>query len=173
MPPRKNKPPPWRSSKAKAILRSEIIAGNVTENMDPVSAYIMRDEYQVYPFDNFKTNLKNLLVKVKNDKKAAANDAATLAHDRTFYPIQPDHISGNHGAYPRWQGSEAERALKEAMDEGLHLEMKPEILQQHLQLEEPEVGLFPLKVFRDHIHQEKRRRTEGAYWQKYWESKKK
>ena len=62
-------PPPWRSSKAKELLREDILAKLVTEDMEAQSVFDMRPEYRLYKFNNFKTNLKNLLEACKNPKK--------------------------------------------------------------------------------------------------------
>jgi hypothetical protein len=39
---------PWVSSKAKKLLRKDIIEGRVTIEMDPLYVYGMRDEYMEY-----------------------------------------------------------------------------------------------------------------------------
>ena len=60
MPPKK-KPTPWGKSKAKALLRRDIVDKIVKPDMDAAFVFTMRPEYQdYYLFRNFKTNLKNL-----------------------------------------------------------------------------------------------------------------
>jgi hypothetical protein len=52
-------------------------------------------------------------------------------------------------SYPCWNGLEAEKILKIDVDNGKHNEMLPEVLRlANLAYEE-----FPLKIFRNHIHQ--------------------
>jgi len=62
--------PPWRSCKVKQLLREDILAKLVTEDMEMQSVFDMRPECKLYKFNNFKTNLKNLLEACKNPKKA-------------------------------------------------------------------------------------------------------
>jgi len=52
------------------VLRDDILAKLVTEDMEAQSVFDMRPEYKLYKFNNFKTNLKNLLEACKNPKKA-------------------------------------------------------------------------------------------------------
>jgi hypothetical protein len=46
------------------------------------------------------------------------------------------------------------------IDAGKHETMKP----RELQATRPEYSLYPLKVFRDHVQQERRARCERSYW---------
>jgi hypothetical protein len=54
----------------------------------------------------------------------------------------------------------AERLLKIDIDAGKHNTMKP----RELQATRPEYSPYPLKVFRDHVQQERRARCESSYW---------
>jgi hypothetical protein len=76
-----------------------------------------------------------------------------------FMTLRPLPARTSKG-YPRWDGSDAERLLKEDADEGLTNSIKPSDLHET----RPEYQAFPLKTFRDHIHQENRSRTGKAYW---------
>ena len=72
MPPKKkkttqNNKPAWRTSKAKGLLRQDIIDKIVTEEMAAATVFAMRNEYQEFPFKNFKTNLKNLFKSIENE----------------------------------------------------------------------------------------------------------
>ena len=58
--------------------------------------------------------------------------------------------------YPRWDGSTAQKLLKE----GQHKLQKPLELRKTQQLYKQ----FPPKVFRDHIYQEERSLKMAAYW---------
>jgi len=62
--------------------------------------------------------------------------------------------------YPRWDGSDAQRLLKLDMNYGKHNHMQPSVLHKSQQ----ENQKFPLKVFRDHIHQEIWSRNQKSYW---------
>jgi hypothetical protein len=55
----------WRSSKAKELLRQEIVAGNIDENSDPRTIHDSCDEFRKWPFNRFKPNLKNLIKSVR------------------------------------------------------------------------------------------------------------
>lgn len=59
--------------------------------------------------------------------------------------------------YPRWDGSSAQRLLKLDVTAGAHMIMKPQVLQSTRDEYKP----FPLKVFIDHIYQEKKSRLES------------
>ena len=125
----------------------------------------MRPEYKPYVYERFRDNLRALRAKVKEDKERAAFEIDALAHDRSIHPIPEAAYPG--AAYPRWKGSEAERKLKIAMDQGMDEEMMP----QELYEIDVDFQAFPLEVFRNHIYQERRSRVEGQYWKGYWEAR--
>jgi hypothetical protein len=147
---------PWRNSKAKRLLYHDILDGVVTASMEPATVFRMRPEYQVYHEDNFKTNLKNLKQAIKDKQEYAVIDSAAFAHDSRVNPPVEQTAKG----CPRWNGSAAEALLKQDMDDGLHLTMKPAVLR----MTRSEYQAYPLAVFRPHIGQEKRSRLNNAYW---------
>jgi hypothetical protein len=106
-----------------------------------------------FKFD--EKTVRNSVKKYVNAAKAVS-DSTDLAKDRRTRP-PPKHTSKG---YPRWDGSDAARFLKEDADKGLLQQLKPSELRETRQ----EYKLFPAKVFRDHIHQEKRGRTSKSYW---------
>ena len=53
-----------------------------------------------------------------------ASDTAALTHDRQLRP----QATYNTNGVPRWEGSDAERWLKEDIINGLHNEMAPQAL---------------------------------------------
>ena len=63
-------------------------------------------------------------------------------------------------SYPHWDGSAAQGLLKVDVDEGRHINMRP----QELRKTRVEYASFPVDVFRKHIHQEVRSRKDKAYW---------
>jgi hypothetical protein len=73
-------------------------------------------------------------------------EAAALESDREIYP--PSLF--NQRNEPQWQGSSAEILLKADVANKKHLQMKPQQLHQT----QDDYLLFPLHVFRGHIHQE-------------------
>jgi hypothetical protein len=72
---------------------------------------------------------------------------AALAHDRQLRP-QATHASNG---VPRWEGSDAERLLKEDITAGLHTQMAPRVL---FRTRAEYYEVFTLDQFRGHIAQE-------------------
>jgi hypothetical protein len=149
-------PPPWEHSEAKKQLARDIIDGTVTDNMAAANVFLMRPEFQLYKKKNFVPNFKRLKKKIRERGQYARADHAALARDLVLHPVAPL----THGGYPRWDGSDAERWLKIDIDNDLDDEMAP----QELWAMRPAYMLFPKKVFRDHINQERRSRREKGYW---------
>jgi hypothetical protein len=67
----------WINSKAKELLRNNIIAGKVTNKSQPETV----QEYTKWPYKNFKTNLKNLLQAVTLDYRRMAEDCDAYGDD--------------------------------------------------------------------------------------------
>ena len=151
-----NKPSPWQDSRAKKLLRQDILDKTVVESMKPKAIFEMRPEYKPYGLVNFRSNYYSLRKSIKSDQGKADSDSAALAHDHLIHPVAAFTSEG----YPRWEGSDAARLLKEDVNAGLHENVEPRVLRQT----RPEYQAFPLKVFRDHIHQEVRSRTSRSYW---------
>jgi hypothetical protein len=150
-----SKLPPWRCSHAKKLLIKDILDGKVIEGMAPKNVFVMRPEYQLYKYENFVTNLRNLRKQIAEKQDLADDNEAAFAHDEVF------GLRVNSKPYPRWQGSVAERLLKQDIDNGQHLHMKPHELKES----RVEYGpYYPGTIFRDHIHQELRARMERPYW---------
>lgn len=114
----------------------------------------MHPEYKLFKYSNFSTNLRNLRKSVDKLQDLAEGDETAFAHDERL------GLRVQNKPYPRWQGSVAEQLLKQDIDSGHHLNMKPRELKQS----RAEYGPFPATVFRDHIHQELRARMERPYW---------
>lgn len=143
----------------------DIRDGTVPDSMDPSEVYGMRPEYRQYPYERFEPNLNNLRNALNRDQGKADSDSAALAHDRRIHPKSTETAQGC--GYPRWDGSEAERLLMADMDAGKHKRMRPEELYRT----QEEYQRFPQQVFRDHIHQEQRARTEKPYWKRVHEER--
>jgi hypothetical protein len=151
---KKTKPPtPWLISEAKELLAKDILAKKV-DGMGPKAVFAMRKEYQQYEYKNFRSNLLALRKAIQLQHDLADADSAALAHDERIRP------RANSKPYPRWDRSEAERLLKLDIDAGEHTKLKP----SQLHKKRAEYQLFPPDVFRDHIYQEVRSRTESSYW---------
>lgn len=148
------KPPPWRGSPAKKMLRKGIIAGDYPESMSNEAIYGSSLEFRQYKWKDFNTNIKNLREAIKISQAKADRDAAAFVADRNRPPAA--------GATPLvvWAGSQAEKSLIDDVDHGRHLLMKPKALRAT----RPEYGEWSLKSFRDHIQQELKNRKTQAYW---------
>jgi hypothetical protein len=148
-------PPAWRFSEAKKQLYDDIV-NKVVEGMHPAQIHTMRPIYTQYKLARFVPNCTNLREQIALFQTNAEQDSAALARDIQLHP-RPTLA---HGGYPRWDGSEAERFLKEDIDNGLHSQMPA----QDLRETRAAYMLFPKKVFSDHINQECRGRRERPYW---------
>ena len=148
-----NKPPAWRNSHAKMLLTKDIIDGSI-EGVDAKRVFVMRSEYQLYKYSNFATNLRNLRKTVTKQQGLADDDEAAFAHDERL------RLRVHNKPYPRWQGSVAERLLKQDIDNGRNLNMTP----CEMKASRVEYGPYPGTIFRDHIHQELWARMERPYW---------
>ena len=78
--PKKNKKK-WFKSKAKNLLRKDIIEKKVTDASDPAVVYQMRPEYSDFEFARFKVNLANLIEVVYRDYERMRNDCEFYGHD--------------------------------------------------------------------------------------------
>lgn len=92
------------------------------------------------------------LATVRNDHyaKASRSEIDQNAYDnfRQRHP-RPTH---DHKGLPLWDGSDAQRLLKEDMANGLHEKGDP----IDLWVERAEYQVYDLQVFRDHIYQEQK-----------------
>jgi hypothetical protein len=139
----------WEKSPAKKLLANDIISGTVPDTMHWGEVFGKRPEYQATARRLFANRLKSLREQINRAKGIAANEETALAHDRSLFPV-PTH---NYRGEPRWEGSEAERLLKEDVGNGLHKTMEPRQLYQT----RPQYhNNYPLEVFRGHIYQEVR-----------------
>ena len=121
-------------------------------DMPPREVSLPRLEYVDYDPDykHVGSGLYSLKEQCKVSNSRAAEDMAALVHDRNFYP----KAIYNHRGEPVWPGSAAEKSLFEDIDNGKHNEMKPRDLHQSRM----EYQVYPLTVFRGHIHQEVKKR---------------
>lgn len=156
---------PWAKSSAKQLLEKDIRQGVVTVDSDPIEVYYQMHNqvYLQYDFNKFKNYLKTLLKSHSSKQQQASLDSEALSNDLKIYP----RCDASSRAYPRWDGSTAQRLLQEDanISSGMNMALSP----MELRDSQEAYKQFPLKVFRDHIHQEQRRRN----YSKYWASKKK
>jgi hypothetical protein len=151
-------PTVWEVAKEKLI--QEIVAGRLPSTLPPSKVQLLDPDYAKVPKQNFANNLRDLRKRLKDHQEWADKDAAALAKDRELHPIE---FGG------RWPGSSAERCLKDAIEEGKHLRMKPKDLYN----DKDEYKDFTLDQFRKHIDQEVRSLRDSLYWLVLKEEKKK
>jgi hypothetical protein len=148
---KKNMPTVWETAKEK--LTKEITEGRLLDSVPPLSVWPTEPEYQKVPVENFKQNLAALRERLGNFRISAEYDDSGLRSDRLHHPIE---LEG------RWPGSEAERLLKEDIDDGKHLTMTASQLYND-PFRQPYREFGPTQ-FRKHIHQEVRSRKDSLYW---------
>jgi len=136
----------WATSTAKRLLTDDIINGNVTHDMPAKEVYMWRPEYAATEWQKFPRRLRDLRKQLNVGKTKANKDAEALAHDRQLFP-KKTHSTLN---LPNWDQSDAQRLLKEDIDNNKHKVMKPKELYESRN----EYQVFSLDVFRGHIHQE-------------------
>jgi hypothetical protein len=153
MPTSKKKAPKWQYSDAKMQLERDILNGK-TDGKTPKEVYEMHAEYKQYELKNFGPNFNRLKKTLQGLQDRADEDEVAFLHDEAL------NLRANNKPYPRWGGTVAEGLLKIDIDTGKHETMKP----RELHATRPEYSLYPLKVFRDHVQQERRARCERNYW---------
>jgi hypothetical protein len=150
------KPEKWRGSEAKALLRADIISKRVPDTMTAKEVYAMRPEYKAFPIKYFSTNLKNLRKAIADNFGRMQVDCEAYGHDRA---ILKTLATADQTTDVPWHKSEAKKLLKEDIDNGKHIQMKPSALRRTRK----EYKDFKLDVFRKHVHQEIDSRSKRAY----------
>jgi len=166
---KKKKPwKPWATSKAKQQLKKWFKDGTLlldySETIGPRKLWdIHCEKHQFFGGAGMKydSTFTNRLRSVKNDhdKKDTRADQ-DLQSFNNFMANHPTPAVNSRGE-PRWQGSEAERQLKEDIKNQYHVGKKPKDLWEDA--ERQSYKNYPLKVFRDHIYQEVRLRKWLAF----------
>jgi hypothetical protein len=147
---------PWKDSLAKRKLTKDILGGKVPPDWKPKRVLETRPElYKPYA-KNFANNLRNLRLTLKAHQDRADQDDAAIRHDLVLFPRSVVDARG----YPRWDGSAAQQFLIQDIKEGQYVGIKAKAFRET----RPEYMQYPLKVFTDHIHQEKRALLEKSYW---------
>lgn len=111
----------------------------------------MRPEYTAVPINNFGSNFNDMKKRYREFKARANIEERALKHDRELYPPTPG----------RWDGSEAQRLLKQDVEDGVHLTFeKPRFFRES----RDEYLSVDKKTFRDHLWQE----VKGGLGSNYW-----
>ena len=152
--PKKKKPPtPWEI--ARPILEELHLDGTIANSVSvSKDVWPMRPEFMAVKHNNFYNNFRRMKNTVTANKQRAVIDEAGFLHDIAIHPLARDTAGC-------WDGSDAQRLLKEDMDDRKqHEKMKPKMFY----LSRPEYQHFPLEKFRGHIHQELRATRETNCW---------
>jgi hypothetical protein len=155
---------PWAKSKAKEFLMILIMDGEIDESTYYADVlYDSNHEYQKYPKENFRTNLKNLIASLRKKEKWAAYDHRALISDQIRFP-RPQVTSRGHAF---WDTSRAATLLKKDIEhkvnESMNMRNFHESNDAYLE--------FHYDVFRKHVHQEINSLMKKSFWLKK-ESKK-
>jgi hypothetical protein len=119
--------------------------------MKPKEAYNLRPIFSQYGgYKNFPSRLRSARNQEIAKINRNASDEQAFAHDRNLFPI----VACNARGLLRWGGSNAENLLRQDISNGRHYNLSPKELHNSRE----EYQNFPLDRFRDHIHQEVRRR---------------
>jgi hypothetical protein len=148
--------PKWRNSVAKKILTNEILEGNIG-NQTPSELYDSNDEFKKFPRRNFIANMSKLQQKLEINESNARIDGEAIEHDRKLHPRGEKTAAG----YPFWDTSAAKTLLETELSCITTNKMKP----IDLWMSRPEYQEFPLKVFRCHVNNMKRKTKASAYWE--------
>jgi hypothetical protein len=148
---------PWKNSLAKETLKKDILDGLVTQGMKPKEVIAMRKElYEPYA-KTFAANYRSLQRSLQALHVRSEEDHAWIVHDQHLYPRSDVDSLGR----PRWDGSAAQHFLRDDLAAGKLEELGGS---KALHNTRPEYLRFSLKVFRDHVSQEKSRVRQKSYW---------
>lgn len=148
----------WESSNAKKLLRKDILEGRVPlqardeggrSTMKLETIYKMRPEYAEYRYSKFSSRLSSLRKTITDWKNRASLDQEAFDNFKQNHPTT--NPFSRRGGYIQWQGSDAQKLLKEDIEDGRHLSMsKVDLHSSRVEYYEN----FPLDVFRDKLNQE-------------------
>lgn len=145
---KKKKTTPWDI--AKPLLVKDLLSGFLNDKMARGVVHKKRPEYEVVPIDSFGTNW-NRLKSMYNDFAARARiEERALENDRKFYPK----------TVGRWDGSTAQKLLKDDVKSGLTKQMSP----KDYFLSREEFEPWGKKKITDHVWQAERASLVSNYW---------
>lgn len=153
MPKKKKKVENWRTSKGRELLLADVRSGTIHADMDDEEAFQSRPEFAVGESLEeakrlFEGRLKSARGIIGRKNTRASSELALLREDRKVHPPPPT----NHRGEPRWEGSVAQKLLKQDVAEKKHVGMKPSEFHQT----RPEYQAYPPKVIKGHVEQEVR-----------------
>lgn len=147
----------WQHSKAKQLLRKDILEGRVPleardahnrTTMALRQIYNLHPEVQEYFYSKFSQRLGSLRTTIKEEKKRKALDQEAFDN---FIQNHPSRALLSKKGYIQWQGSEAQKLLLDDIAANRHTTMsKSDLYGSRREYYEN----FPLDVFRDKLSQE-------------------
>jgi hypothetical protein len=146
MPPRQaDERGPWEKSESKALLRTGLLTGEITPDMQPRQIFALHpEEHGKWGYNNWTGNLRTLRSAIARDKDRMKNDVTAFASDLSI--VRSTRVGGE----AVWHHTTAPQLLAKDVDEGKHLIMSPSELYET----QDEYKRFSLHVFRKHIYQE-------------------
>ena len=124
------------------------------QGLEPFKLWYFDEDFKKYDEGRFKTNCQNLIDKIVNEQDAVDFDKMALTSDRILYPKQVG----------RYEGSVAEKMLKQDVESGRSLSMAPKKLWETTP--EYQSTFKTVKQFRSHKYREESKLKGKVYWQK-------
>lgn len=143
----------WEKSKARKLLLEMLRdERSRVHKMQANEVYESHKWFQDYPLANFKRYFEDMKAAAQKYKEKADRDNAIISMELKKFPR---NRLTNRG-YPFWDTHPASRWLRIDIEAGKDKTTSP----NELRMTRDEYRVFPLKVFRDHIYQERRRVLE-------------
>jgi hypothetical protein len=145
-------PRKWIKSSAKKLLAFDIWRGADLQLGGQLKTaegvFLMRQEYQRYTFEKFKSYLASLRKSMHAAKAQAVIDDREVHLQLEKFP----YAETTYWGYPSWRSHQAKHFLRFDMDEDKHNTHSPyDLWKSRIEYQE-----FPLHVFRQRIHQEEK-----------------
>jgi hypothetical protein len=153
----KKKEESWRKSKARELLKDDIILGTILPQMEAAEVYEMRPEFKKFPFKRFGPNLQNLRLAIVRDYKRMSTDCEYYGHD---VGVLMELRANDPPRKIAWHKSEAKPLLEKDIKDKMHekiMENGSKITPAQLYKKRVEYRAFSIDVFRNHIYQEVKR----------------
>ena len=143
----------WKGSKARALLTRLVLDDKSwVHTMSPEDIHKSQSIFESFPLPKFKEYLGTIQKSVAIVKETVKVNEKEVWQDLAEFPREATNDRG----YPFWDTHSARALLASDVRDGSANEMKP----KELWYTRDEYQCFPLGVFRDHVHQEKRRQRE-------------
>jgi hypothetical protein len=147
----------WKGCQArKTILKLLMDKKSSIHTMTNMEIYESHLSFQEFERKYFLRNLKNL-------QKMAAADLVQIEKQEDDFQYERNRFPREEltaGGYPFWDSHSASLLMKEDVESGLVLTLKP----AKLRALRDEYKAFPLQIFRTRIYAEQRAQREANYW---------